>query len=503
MPARECRAVKPESQGSGHGSWVDTLGNWFSEDTAPVRALTREGLRIDLADVPMLRAAEWVVEEGWSHSDLGRLGSEPPEPSKPLQAVVCLGTLFARDALTLYGRAYRWLAPGGVLFIADFFSDEPQEHGLAGCPIRSQMLALAFRAGFSLMAERATRLTWELPHRERESLATGTVLVFRRPIDPGRWRVTYQEPARLGQARSLFRDVFGHEISEEFWDWKYGEGRGQGALVLNGERVVGHYGVQTRRVLISGKPIRAAQVADVMVEPGERGVLTRKGPFFQAAASMAESCAGFGSKHLIGYGFPNERHHRLAERLGLYREVERITQLTWPASPDGANRWVIQDLASFKPRRARRTVNRLWDAMAADLGDMIVAVRDFDWLQHRYLEHPDHSYQVLVVRQRWSWRLMGLAVLREHESAVELMDLIGPLKRMRGVVQAMRGYAANLGRPELFCWITSGKAGRLLSDDARETDPDVCIPTSVHTPGPNPEGLRGRWWLMSGDTDFR
>jgi hypothetical protein len=32
---------------------------------------------------------------------------------------------------------------------------------------------------------------------------------------------------------------------------------------------------------------------------------------------------------------------------------------------------------------------------------------------------------------------------------------------------------------------------------------DVWIPTCIWTPGPSPESLRNKWWLMLGDTDFR
>lgn len=482
--------------------WRSALSAWVGDSPTVVRVLARAGIPVDLDAVPGLGGAEILLEAAVPRGGWMPVDADPPAPALPLQAVVCVGSASARDMLSVFGRAYRWLAPGGRLLLVDHFSGPRASHGFDGCQVLASVTALAGRAGFVREAELDVDPGWPAPSAPGVAIR-GKLLVFRRGSDVQRWRVTHQESARLEQTRALFRKVFGHEMSPHLWQWKYGHGRGQGALAVESDRVVAHYGVLTRRVRLFGSEARAAQVVDVMVDPTERGVLTRKGPFFLAAASMPEACSGFGSKHIIGFGFPNHRHHRLAEHLGLYREVERITQLTWTALPGDASRWVVEDLARFAPPRAERVVDRLWTAMAGDLRDMIVGERDFGWMRYRYLDHPEHRYHLLAVRGRWSLRPLGVAVLRTHGASVELMDVVGPLRKMRDVVRAMRHQASLLGGNELFCWITRGKVGWLGPEEATETDPDVCIPTSVHTPGPDPRELRERWWLMSGDTDFR
>ncbi|AGA33568.1 hypothetical protein TVNIR_1907 [Thioalkalivibrio nitratireducens DSM 14787] len=365
------------------------------------------------------------------------------------------------------------------------------------------MLSLASRAGFRLEGQCAVQLPWAGPAGERGAAAAGELLVLAREQAAGRWRVTYQEPELLPEVQALFQRVFGHPMSEALWHWKYGQGRGQGALTLRDGRVVAHYGGLTREVRFLGRREWAGQVADVMVEAGDRGVLTRQGAFFRAAASVPETCSGYGSKHLIGFGFPNRRHFTLAERLGLYAEVGRMVEPRWPAAAATNGRWRLADLAELPAGRAARAVERLWAAMARDLQEAIVGVRDYAWLRYRYLQHPEYRYRVFGVRRRWrpGWR--GVIVLREHAQRVELMDLVGSLGSLPELVAAARDWAAAAGYPEVFAWITSTHAASLGLDDATVTDPDVVVPTSIRTPGPAPAELNGRWWLMSGDTDFR
>lgn len=486
--------------------WVRGLEAWVDRSPRSVRVLVREGLSIEPERVNCLARAEILWETNPAPGNWLAVDADPPEPERVLNTVVCLGNSRARDILTVLGRAYRWLAPEGRLLLVDYFmGDSPVASG-EGFLVAENVLSLAARAGFRFEAARAVALPWRGPSvedRQRAVTAQPQMLVLTREERPGRWRVTYQEPGRFGQVRELFEQVFGHPMSDALWYWKYGQGRGQGALVLRDDRVVAHYGGLTRQVLYRGRPERAGQVADVMVEPGDRGVLTRQGAFFRAAASVPETCSGYGNKHLIGYGFPNRRHFALAERLGLYVEVERIVELTWPRVATRSEKWMLEDLLRLNPGRAAREVSRVWQGMAADLRDAIVGVRDYHWLRHRYLEHPEHVYRVLAVRRRWRRAMLGIVVLRMHEGRMELMDLVGSAADLPDLVFAARQEADTEGCTDLFCWITSSYVKWLASAGATVTDPDVCIPTSIRTPGPDPAELRGRWWLMSGDTDFR
>ncbi len=84
----------------------------------------------------------------------------------------------------------------------------------------------------------------------------------------------------------------------------------------------------TRAIQLFGSPARAVQIGDVMVHPKQRGILTRKGPFFQAAANFLEHFVGQGKDFPIAFGFPSERAYRLAEHLGLYEKVGELMRVS-------------------------------------------------------------------------------------------------------------------------------------------------------------------------------
>lgn len=483
--------------------WEEALRPWLSGQGESCRVFVRAGTWVDLRCVEWLNQAEVFLEpavedDGWLSKDV-----EPREPGAPLQAMVFLGNTGKRDILTVFGRGFRWLAPGGRLLLLDRFAESRRQHGEDGFLTFDHVLSLAKRAGFSLEASVDVSSHGLLSPGGDAMEFPARLLVYRRLDTTGRWRVTYQEPLFFHDVQKLFGEVFGHEMSHALWDWKYGHGRGQGVLALRDDDVVAHYGGLTRRIRYRGRQELAVQVADVMVHPKERGMLTRRGAFYQAAASFPEMCTGFGSKHLIGFGFPNRRHHRLAERLGIYREVERIVQLQWPALAGNGKDWLLQDLSALPKWRVSRLVDRLWRRMASDLLDSIVGERDMEWLRYRYLDHPEHRYKLVLVRTRRLRRVLGIAVLREHDVGMELMDLVGSLRALPEVVRAVRYFTATAGQRDLFCWITSGYARRLGVDEATWADPDICVPTSIQTAGPEASEIRGRWWLMSGDTDFR
>ena len=482
--------------------WDECVSEWLvPEHGGRVRVVFETGLAplppalldlgAELVAVPAIPPGAW---------EAGEPDAEPPAAT--LERLLYFGTAHARDMLVLFGRAYRELNGAGRLLLLDHFCRRRGEPGDGHLSV-DQLQSLASRAGFVVEAELPVSLPWPPRGGGAACVPRGLLVAFRRVPAVRRWRVTWQEPHRLAEVRALFARVFGHAMSEALWRWKYGGGRGQGALAIRDGEVVGHYGVLTRSVRYLGRPERAAQVADVMVEPGDRGVLTRRGAFFLTAASMPEACCGYGSKHLIGFGFPNHRAFRVAERLGLYASVDRITELSWPAVTGERARWAFEDLAQRSAAQASRLVDRLWTAMAGALGEAIVGVRDYAWVRYRYLRHPEHDYRVLVIRTPTWRRALGVIVLRLHDDRAELMDVIAPPARLESLVAAAREAAGRAARSQLFCWASSRCASYLDTNGASETDPDVCIPTSIHTAGPSPAEITGRWWLMSGDTDFR
>jgi hypothetical protein len=288
--------------------------------------------------------------------------------------------------------------------------------------------------------------------------------------------------------------VFGQTMSPEFWRWKYGEGRGQAVIARRQGQVVAHYGGITRSILYFGQSRTALQICDVMVDPAERGVLTRRGAFFLTAASFAEL-----NPSALGFGFPNKRAMQLAQQLGLYEEVGTLTEIHWRPAQESARAWT-----RIRPLDHQHgcVFDKLWRRMRYDLNEAIAGVRDHTYMKHRYLAHPVKRYDVLLASDFFGARALGIVVLSHDNTSCELLDIVGPLKNIQRLIRAARTIAHRWGVVDLFCWITSAHARLFLGAEAEQRDPQVSIPISSWNEGPPAEQVRGRWWLMGGDTDF-
>ncbi|MFA7241860.1 MAG: bifunctional class I SAM-dependent methyltransferase/GNAT family N-acetyltransferase [Sulfuricellaceae bacterium] len=446
------------------------------------------------------------------------------------------------DPVDLFEAASRLLVADGKMVVLDEFALRRTESHKEGLHDLEHFLRLAERAGFTLetridLSLSATpTLDWLLAAVKRhsdslrrelgvaqdtldaleasnniyhEKYANGQfgyfLLSFKRASLPT-WKVGRLLPERSPEMRALFSEVFGHEMSADHWHWKYGDGRGSGIGVWRAAdgKLVAHYGGVSRDILLCGRPARAFQACDLMVGASERGSFTRKGPAFLATATFLERELGYGAPHLLGCGFPTERAYRLPERLGLYvGSVGAIQELVWPTENSKTSPfWKIREI-SLATRKEQELADACWKRMAADLTDRIVGVRDAAYLTHRYLGHPDKSYRIFAVRRRFGFELAGLFVVRVVDAErCELLDTIGPLAHIPLLVRFARQVAKDAGCRELFIW-TVNNITPDFGPCPRIIDLPVTVPGNNWTFAPANESIAGRWWLTSGDTDFR
>lgn len=317
-------------------------------------------------------------------------------------------------------------------------------------------------------------------------------------------------PVRLAGAdapevRALFGEVFGHELSAEEWAWKYGHGRGVAFGLRRGSRLLAHYGGLTRAVWMEGERVAAAQVCDVIVHPELRGQLGRRNALQALTASFLEAHIGWGLPNRVGFGFPTQRAFRVAERLGLYAAVDQM----WCASWTVARSWRAQpvqriDPATLQPGAvATLALDAQWQAMRAAFPRALLGERDAAWVRHRYGKHPRFRYELWQVSARRHGPVQGYVVLRRHEQHLEWVDWIGVPEALPDLLRAVRQIAVTQGIARVESWITASH--KHLFDALAPTWRDLAIdvPANVHSPGPLPESLRGRWLLTAGDTDFR
>jgi hypothetical protein len=322
------------------------------------------------------------------------------------------------------------------------------------------------------------------------------VRAFRKTAPP-RWQVRHVRPTDFDEIATLFLEVFGHPISRELWSWKYANGHGNGVVAARHGALIAHYGGMYRDVMLCGKPDWVFQICDVMVHPKERGVMTRQGPFLLTAATSAEI---YGP---LGFGFPNARAMEVAAKMGLYSEVGQMSEVRWqPSSPRFRLRTRLQTLVRGSAV-GQSLVDSVWSAMAHDLQQSVVGVRDWAYLEHRYFSHPHNQYEVLAVTSRLTGKPLGVMVLRRLEGMCELLDVITPLANLPVLIDQARRLTGLWDLPYLYCWITKNHLPRFLATDGTEVALNVSIPTSCWTDDPRADVFKDRWWLMSGDTDFR
>jgi hypothetical protein len=317
-------------------------------------------------------------------------------------------------------------------------------------------------------------------------------------------------PADLPALQRLFLERFHHPLDTALWSWKYAENKGF-ALGSRNEayELITHYGALTRAVSFHGTPIQALQMADVVASAKSISGVSRRPPIYLAVKTIAETYLGLGKPFLLAYGFPNRRAYAIFKHLGIYQKAGNIFELSLnlvtAASPSWVNRFNIscQRAERYTPQ-LERALNQLWARMAQALTAWIIPVKDGPFFLYRYFSHPQHTYLVFSIRQRFTRQTKGVFVLKKtSETHAELMDFVCPPDDTALLMACAVRAARHAGFEHLSCW-ASDPIKALLSPyfDAVE-DIGVIIPTNNHTPSPPIEQIYQQWWLIGGDTDFK
>lgn len=444
------------------------------------------------------------------------------------------------EPLEIFNQALDLLPIGGDILIMDEFSLRREETGSEGLHSLHDMIRLAERMGFKLteqidlstMAAPTLAHLLRLTAKFRDSLVSelsldseslekldesnknyqrkyadglfGYVLLkFKKTLIP-KWRVGILNDRHTPEMQQLFSGTFGHDMSLQMWHWKYGQNGNRALGVWRNDRLIAHYGGMLRVVLLFGQIITAVQIGDVMVDSNERGILTRRGPFFLMAATFQENYVGFGKPILTGYGFPNDRAMRVAERLGLYSRVGSMVEIEWRPKPETPHLLTqINEIDAQHVIWQTTVVDDLWQKMAAEFKDAIIGVRDSAYLRCRYLDHPHHDYQLLLVIGRIDRQARGLIVLRHDSNETEIMDLIGPLRAIPLMIAHARRIAGVHQKRRLFIRIPKNFAPHFTKTGGSRIGQEIPIPAPTWSHGLSSEKLRDLWWLTGGDMDFR
>lgn len=310
----------------------------------------------------------------------------------------------------------------------------------------------------------------------------------------------------MAPMRTLFESVFSQPLSAEMMEYKYGGGRGLSLGLFEGDALVAHCGIFPRDFLLFGNFRRIPQFGDLMVAPAARGSLRRKlSPFFRIITAAQLCLGGKDNSERLFFGFPSGRAMAVGERLGLFAEVTAIKALEWPAAsvPRVSLVAPLPSQEALREPRLRDAADTLWEAMAEDLADMVVGVRDAKYLHQRFMTHPRIAYHAFMLQSRWRKRPLGIFILRPQGDCWELVDWVAPREVMPAVIEKARQIVGVSGGKRMTTWISDSHAELLATPDCRELATEFRIPVRGDSSPTEIALLKKRWWLTAGDTDYR
>lgn len=299
----------------------------------------------------------------------------------------------------------------------------------------------------------------------------------------------------------LFEHIFSAKMSRDFLKWKYRDAKALGMGLLYEDKLIAFYGAMPRDISYKGTILKAVQIGDVMVHPSQRGAFTKKGAFYRVAFSYINEKIGKNKDYSLAFGFPSKRAYSLGKRLELYDAVDSLVELSWD----------ITNSKNFTLYKARdfnisdiKMANDIWRKMAKSLNGSLVGTRDEKWLKERYLNHPDSPYTILTIHLLFSAKAIAFVILKEHQDGnIELVDLITDVELIPNALEAIFSYYRKKNKKRVFCWITRSHSFLYDKTKPHTHNLDIIIPFITYNSCMDIAKIKDRWFLMSGDTDFR
>jgi hypothetical protein len=329
-----------------------------------------------------------------------------------------------------------------------------------------------------------------------------------REVDIGgtRFQVRDLGPADRDGLLALHRRVFGEGASPEWYRWKYVDGNALGTGVWHQGELIAHCGGLPRMLWRQGQRTSGIQIGDVMVAPEWRGLLTRRGPFFQACDRFYAGHVGRQAGHDIAYGFPSLRHMKLAVTLKLAWDGGAIHALNWRLDDSSAMPWPRwpwrwTELHASQPG-FDGIVESAWRHMRERALDFTLGERGARYVRWRYCERPAHSSRMFSLCRAWSREPAGIAVLDLAGDQAQWLDWIGEPAALALASRACVAQARSGGASSLTAWATDAVVQLLGNDKTFDRSVTARLGIPVASALSLDEASQAKWWFMGGDTDF-
>ncbi|MFT4512568.1 MAG: hypothetical protein ACI89X_004166 [Planctomycetota bacterium] len=226
-------------------------------------------------------------------------------------------------------------------------------------------------------------------------------------------------PYQPGDEESLLR---GHnqifpERSLAHWQWKFGDNpTGQvHTMVADHEQegLVGAYVTLPAHALIEGQRRIIGQCVDLWVQPQHRRFGPRPGLFVNLALAHYEEWGGKGeNQNSFHHGWPIATW-RIGQKYLKYEIVRDWDFLFREMTPGGfPKRSTSDELEVRKVGRFDTDVDGLWTEFSKET--QLAVIRDQRYLNWRYADAVDSSYELYECREKSSNKLRGIAVVAQR-----------------------------------------------------------------------------------------
>ncbi len=266
-----------------------------------------------------------------------------------------------------------------------------------------------------------------------------------RPYRPG------DEKAILETFNLVFGEVCGEGYIDrtlEHWEWEFKrnpEGERIMLAVTRDGTVAAQYAGVPMAAKGPGGRIGMVHAVDSMVHPDFRKGLKKPGLFVKVARAWFDHIEELG-KEAIGFGYPIRPAYRMGSRYLGYTLVRIIDYLVGEVGSmkpdrDALAEYDVKEITGL-PREETDALFREW---AEDLN--LGVVRDYRYLDWRYIQCPSIDYHVVSVERRGD--LLGLAIVKARDALVPDSVTIAEwivLQREREAAKALLSYILERGR---------------------------------------------------------
>jgi len=258
------------------------------------------------------------------------------------------------------------------------------------------------------------------------------------------------------QINDLFNQVFDKARDLKTWRWKFQENSGgvNSIIVAEAEgKIVGHYAGLPTLFKFKDRIVKWVQPVDLYILPEFRG-LAKGILILRGMSEFGQQIAAEAGIALV-YGFPNPLAYAVQKRILKNKDLGSLPtlfqRLNWRHGVQRRVPWVPQFLLQlvsifsslfYKMLLLRRRIplangvkirfvpsfderiDDFWDRLKENYG--IIGVRNRRYMNWRYVEKPDDSYEILLAESQGE--IIGYSVLkieqRETASVGFIVDLL-------------------------------------------------------------------------------